>query len=547
MEVIVERGKPGSAPRKRSRAEILGQLADLDKLEVELREKEVQAKASNPFWFFEPSSGDLESERMAFLRKHIDEEDIPQRLDSQVDVILSTASIRAAFGGNRAGKSVVGAIMAYIKATGEVPLSLESVYPKERLRKDFTKCLRIRVIGVDHKTLLNTVIPTYKQWCPREYLKKGSWPESYSSEQRTLFLYKDGKGEPVAVVEFMTNQQDDDSFQGPDVHMVVYDEEPKESIHKENLLRFGTADSLDMIFCMTPTNGMTWVADIFFGDDDRAKQGQSIESFKLTSVTNKKVNIDVLEEIVQGLDTYEEKKMRLLGEFVSLSGLVYGKLFDKRIHVIPPFFEGLTPYRKQEYLLITGLDPHLVTPTAMVFILLDREGNTYVDRCWFRNGDTDEIKTAWTQIVKDSGYRKGWAVADKSSNSSIMAFGGRNIFTELSRGKNAISALRTSEKFEGSVKAGVDEIKRRLKVGAGGKPRFFVVDRPENKMLINSMRTLERDTYANEDVSGPKDRIKEGKHHTHSAMRYAYQFPLNWYPKQDIVPVPEMVDEASCW
>lgn len=539
------RGRKKAIPAVLPREEILRQIAEIEALEADIAKKEEEAKASNPFWFFEPSTGDITPERMDFLRKHIDEEDLPQILDSQMDVIMSRASIKAAFGGNRAGKSVVGAVLAFMKATGEVPLALEDIYPKGWRRTDFNYCFKIRVIGVDHKTLLNTVLPTYKQWCPKEWLKKGSWPESYISEQRTLFLYRGGKGEPIASVEFMTNQQDDDSFQGPDIHFLVYDEEPKESIHKENLLRFGTAKKLDVLFCMTPTNGMTWVADIFFGEMDKTRQGQNIESFKLTSVTNKRVNIEVLEEIVQGLDSYEEKKMRLLGEFVSLSGLVYGKLFDKRIHVISPFFEGLNPTQKQDYLLITGMDPHTVTPTAMVFVLLDREGIIYVDRCWHRNGDTEEIRKAWHEIVKDNGYRKGWVVADRSSDSSIMAFGGRNIFKELSRGVNAIPAMRSSEKYEGSIKAGVDDIKKRLKLDP--KPRLYVVDRPENKVLINSFRTLERDTYANEDVNGPKDRIKEGKHHLHSALRFIHQFPLNWYPAVDVVPQPEYGDEAVCW
>ena len=545
MEAVKEKRKPGRPKKKPSREVLLQRIEEIERLEEEVKKKLDEAQKSNPFWFFEPSTGEITPDRMDFLKRHIQEEDIPQKLDGQLDVLLSKASVKGATGGNRGGKSAVGAVYAFICATGEVPESLEDKFPKERRRTDFSYCFKIRVVGVDHKTLLNTVLPTYKQWVPKEYLKKGSWSESYMSEQRTLFLYRNGSGEPIASVEFMTNQQDDDSFQGPDIHLLIYDEEPKESIHKENLLRFAATERIDIMFCMTPTNGITWVAELF--DKDSDDKGRKIELFKLTSVSNKKVNIEVLEEIVQELDTYEEKKMRLLGEFVSLSGLVYGKLFDKRIHLIQPFFEGLAPYQKKEYLMLTGLDPHLVTDTPMVFMLLDREGNTYIDRCWMKSADTEEIKKAWHDIVKENGYRAGWAVADKSSNSSIMAFGGRNIFMELSRGKGAIPALRTSEKFEGSIKAGVDEIKRRLKVGESGKPRFFIVDRPENKLLINSFRTLERDTYADEDKNGPKDRIKEGKHHLHAASRYLFQYPLNWYPLVDNVPQPEYYDEATCW
>lgn len=500
-------------------------------------------KADNAFWFFEPSDGVITKERYDFLKEFINEEDIPARLDGQLDVLLSDADMLAAFGGNQSGKSTICALKTFIKLTGELPVALTGIYPTERLRTDFLRTMKARIVGVDHKTMLNTLIPTYQKWCPKEYLKNSKWSDSYSATQNTLFLYKNGYTHPIASLEFMTNQQETASFQGPPIDILVYDEEPRLAIHKENLMRFVTAERMDVMFGMTPTNGITWVADLFDGDE----AGEGVEGYKLTSVSNKRANLESLRVAIEGMDSYEERKMRLLGDFVSLSGLVYGKLFDKRIHVIPPFFETLNPAEKKDYLCLTGLDPHLVTPSAMVFALLDREGNVYIDMCWDEDADTEAIKASWHKIKNRMGYRTGWSVADKSSNSSIMAFGGRNIFMELSRGSGSIPALRTSEKFEGSIKAGVDEIKRRLKFEEGKRPRFFIVDRPENKVLINSFRTLERDTYANEDSQGMKDRIKEGKHHLHAALRYLTQFPLNWYPATDEVPQPEYMDESVCW
>jgi hypothetical protein len=343
-------------------------------------------------------------------------------------------------------------------------------------------------------------------------------------------------------------------------------------------MRFTTASSLDIGFYWTPTKGLTWTSDLFLDNDE-----DNVELFKLCSVTNKKANMDVLNEIISNLTSYEEKKMRLLGEFISLSGLVYGSLFHKDVHVIQPF-----EINHYDHLVLTGLDPHTVTPSAMVFLILDREGNTYVDRCWGESADTDIIKKEWHRIVKENNYRTGWSVADKSSDSTIIAFGGRNIFRELSLGEGAIPALRTSEKYEGSIRAGVDIIKQKLKVdykkcthnqcdngkiymenaiklGGNGiekanyvqcpncrgegklisKPAgFFIVDRPENQDLIRSFRTLERDTYANEDVNGPKDKIREGKHHYHAALRYIFQYPLGWWPEMDVVPEYEFQDEA---
>lgn len=518
-----------SIPRKRKKKQTKAEKIAEIKAKIALTVKAMEeAQEADPFWFFEPNTGSLGEKEKAFLEKYLKPEDIPNRLDGQDDVFNSIAPIRGVCGGNQSSKSTSGAIEAYIQATGEVPNSMKDTYPKEKLPTEWPQA--IRVIGVDYKTLLNTLIPTYQKWAPREYLKNGIWKDSFSSSQNKLFLYKNNQ--IISTIEFMTNQQDVESFQGPPLNMVIYDEEPRESVRKENLLRFTTAEKFNEMFCWTPTKGLSWTYDMFM----EPSSGSHIDFFKLCSVTNKKANLKVLDEIISNLADYNEIKMRLLGEFISLSGLVYGRLFDYRTHVIPPFIEQTC--NRNDYLCITGLDPHLVTPSAMVFVLVDREGNWYVDRCYSRDADTSEIKKDWHEIVKNSGYRTGWAVADKSSNSSIIAFGGRNIFRELSMGENAIPALRTSEKYEGSIKAGVDEIKKKLKDGT-----FFIVDRPENKELIKSFKTLERETYANEDVKGPKDRISEGRHHHHAALRYISQFPVTYYDAVYEAPEPEFFDE----
>lgn|SRR5574337_714924 len=532
--------------KKLSPEEKARKIKELQAFIADTTQKMEEVKGADPFWFFEPSTGVIDEDRKVFLRQFLKEEDVPLRLDSQVDAILSDAEIVGIFGGNQAGKSTTVAIRRYIKAIGELPNALKGVYPENRLRKDFSRCYRYRVVGVDFKQMNNTLIPTFKKWAPRDYLKNGKWDESFSVQHQLLSLYKKGVSEPIASIEFMTNQQDAESFQGPPLDGVDYDEEPTEKIYKENMMRFVTAKKVDVTFGMTPTNGISWATNLF--DEENAPAGKSIALYKLVSVTNKKANLEAVRVILEGIEDYQEKKMRLLGEVISLSGLVYGKLFDRHIHVIAPFFEDMNAYHKKEYLCLCGLDPHTVTPTAMVFMLLDREENVYIDRCYSREATTDQLKEDYGKIVRDNGYRMGWSVADKSSDSSIIAFGGRNIFRELKSGKNAISALRTSEKYEGSIKAGVDDIKKRLKVNpVSGKPTFFIVDRPENKDLIRSMRTLERDTYADEDKNGPKDRIKEGKHHHHSAMRFLFQYPLRWYPAVDNVPQPSYLDEAVCW
>lgn len=518
-------------------------LAELDAVEADLKKQLEIAKQADPFWFYEPSTGNVSPETTAFMKEFLKEEDIPIRLDSQLDVHLSTASIVLAAGGNQGGKSVCGCIEALIKATGELPDSLKDIYPKKKLPQEFPQ--KIRVVGEDYTNgLLKNVIPTYQEWVPREFLINGKWEDSFSSDKVTLSLAK--KGKLYGIIEFMSNQQSVGSFQGPPRHKVIYDEQPKQDIYKENLMRFTTSNRLDILFSMTPTKGLSWVADEILGKESDEK-GNQIDCFKIPSASNKRANLSVLREILGKLDSYDEVKMRLLGEFVSLSGIVY-RTFDKRIHVIEPFnvvcdCNMKSPHDPgcpaKRFYVLRGMDLHMVTPHAVVWLAVDRENNCYVVDCYFKDRDTREFKKEIYDLSKD--YRLGWAVTDKSCDSDIHAFGGRNIFKEVSRGEHAIRNLRKSEKYEGSIHAGVDEIKQRLKINFNtNKPSLFFFNTKNNHLLINAMRTMERDTYANEDLKGPKDKIREAKHHHHAALRYIFQFRVNW--REEFIQVPRSDD-----
>jgi len=171
-------------------------------------------------------------------------------------------------------------------------------------------------------------------------------------------------------------------------------------------------------------------------------------------------------------------------------------------------------------------------------------GNKYVFNSYMPKDavDTDGVKADIHRIAKDNHYRWGQTIIDKSANSDIEVLGGLNVFRELTTGKNALRGALTSEKHEGSIKAGVDEIKKHLKENpVTRRPSLFIFDVPENKQLIKSFRTLERDSYQNEDKKGMKDRIQEGKHHLHAALRYCFQYRFNWCP--ELTKIPEVLEE----
>lgn len=516
----------------------------------------VEIESRNPFWFFVPNEGKIDDWGYGVLRRYLKEEDIPSSVDGQLDVLLSKAETRGVSGGNGGGKTAVSTVDGIIKSIGELPKSLEKhkEHFEETIQRTKSKFIRGRVTAVDNKQLHRVVLETWKKFVPHEYLKDGIWEKSYSKEFDVLTLYR--KGKACSSVEFLTNEQAVQSSQGSELDWAKFDEEPDRDKWKETLMRFRTADKLDMEIAWTPTEGLSWSTDLFHhGIFEDQEDTTSKELFKLTSVANPYVK-DTITKIMdefQKVSTYDEMKMRLLGEAISLSGLVYGSLFNHNIHVIEPFDTRCNcgSYRNSKqhsnncpvskYLVRVGCDPHLVTPTAAVFIGVDRMGNYYVFNSYMPSNavDTEIVKSDIHKIVRENHYRWGQTIIDKSSNSDIEALGGLNIFRELSRGKFALRGVKTSEKHEGSIKAGVDEIKKLLKDNPiTKKPRFFIFNTPENKPLINSFRTLERDTYKNESKQGQKDRIAEGKHHLHAALRYCFQYSFSWIPENPEIKEP---------
>lgn len=507
-------------------------LARVDEWKRELVRQQEEAIKADPFWYYKPSDGVITPDRRAFLERHLKPDDIPAKAPGQLDVHVCRAAIRGASGGNRSGKTAMGSIEAFIGATGEVPESLKGLYPPERASNKYPR--HVRVVGKDWENgILGTVLPEYQFWAPREFMPEGRWEKAYSAEKATLFLGK--KGRLHGTIEFMSNAQPATAFQGPTKHKVIYDEEPRKDIYKENLLRFGTAGIMDILFCMTPTEGLSWVYD--FVQQGQDEKNNRVEWFKLPSVTNERVDLTVLEQQAPDL-SYEEKLMRWLGEFISLSGLVYGRLFNRKIHVIPEFSvrcncnstDGVThadPCPWNHYYVIKGLDPHLVTPTAVVWVALDRWGNKIVVDCWFEEADTDAVKAGIAD--RDKGYRIGWSVVDSAADSDIKAFSGLNIYKKLRKGPNRVSRLRLASKGQGSIKTGVDEIKAGLRPNLlTGKPTVYIMDTPRNRPLIQAMETLERDRGAMEDRKGMRDKILEAKHHLHAAFRYVMMQSLGW-------------------
>ena len=555
--------------KKLSTEEIDKQIAEMDEA-IKAQEREMESvKGIDPFWFYEPTRNEVSSVQKQFLSEFLRPEDIPQRIDAAVDVHACEANILGVSGGNQSSKTTTCTIEDLIKATRKIPQSLVGIYPESKLPKK--KFNRIRVICEDYQNgILKHNLPNLMRWTPKSYLIDGRWEKSWSAEKMQLTLVHPEEKQICATIELMTNNAEVGTFQGPPIDRVRYDEEPREDIFDENLLRFVTSDHLDIAFGMTPTNGLSWVYDRLWNKDEM--QGKnSVRWFQLCSISNPKANLETLREICKNIKSYDELKMRLLGEWISLSGLVYGTYFKRRVHVIPPEKLGLgqgeyldchcdasrhgdlsvsindmqhgsdCPFLR--YVAFLGLDPHEVKATAAVIVAVDRDDTIFVDRCYKGDKTLKDVKRDLNKILRQ--YRYGFGKCDPHADSDRTAFDNINAWKILTRGENPIPNLRKADAYKGSILAGVDIIRQYLIGRDELHPRLMVIDRPENQELIHSFRTLQRDSYANEDVRGIKNAIAEGKHDHHAAMRYILQSPLSWYPQESPFSMSmTQIDEA---
>jgi hypothetical protein len=261
------------------------------------------------------------------------------------------------------------------------------------------------------------------------------------------------------------------------------------------------------------------------------------QCFKISTITNPYANLLNVEKILAGLDTYEERKMRLLGEFVSLSGLIYKgeSAFRKDVHIVKPF-----ELAWDRYVVYRGMDVHLSKPATVIEIAVDPLGIKYVVGVYAGSARVDEVKKDLALRAAERKYRLAWTRYDKSLDYEVEAMDGINIMTRYKQAPNAIPAMFPSDKHKGSIDAGIDAIREDMRVDKfTGKPKLFFFDTPEVWTLIKDIQTLERARGLQEERRGEQDKINEGNKDKHAALRYAYQGHLVWIDPE------EMMDSVS--
>lgn len=131
---------------------------------------------------------------------------------------------------------------------------------------------------------------------------------------------------------------------------------------------------------------MTPLKEAWISDQIVNTSDPKIFSMVMTSHENPHISKESIDAFAEAL-TEEERETRIGGKFLHLQGLVF-KEFDKKIHVVPPF----KPDR--QYTVYVAVDTHPRTEHAITFAAVDRHDRIFIVHEIFKHGSPEQV-AAW--------------------------------------------------------------------------------------------------------------------------------------------------------
>lgn len=360
----------------------------------------------------------------------------------------------ALFGGNQSGKTTAGVADDWIQA-----VDLEILPQHLKMFKRYKPPFKCRVFTPDLQDTMQVVQDKFQELCPVSQMVGGSWESAYSKEERIARL-KNG-----SYFQFMSYEQEVKKVGSATLHRVHFDEEPPLKFFEESLprlMRYGG----DMIFTMTPLEGLSWAYEKMWiasgGDNDLAKWLFINEHERKASIVvdmddNPYLGDEQKESVLKEYDL-STSKARKEGRFVHFAGLIYNE-FKEHVHVCDPYeheLENDKPFANINSNVIVGIDPG-IRYTGLVWAGLDEhnrmyafdeallEGWTIKEVCEYikRTNNYHEIEPIFNVI--DPQARERSKQTGKTDQSEFTKYG---IYTIL--GQKAWST-------------GVDQVKQRLR------------------------------------------------------------------------------------
>lgn len=405
-------------------------------------------------------------------------------------------------GGNRSGKTTGGVCEDIWWAMGNHPHRQTPRPP-----------IQGRVVGVDFNNgIAKIILPEFARWIAPSYLVNGSWEDSYNKEFRTL-QFSTG-----SFIEFMSYDQDLDKFAGTSRDFVHFDEEPPESIYKENLMRLIDVGGSFWI-TMTPVEGMTWLYDAIYlkgCPEDGTPGDPNIKVIQVDMLENPYISEIEASLLLSDLDD-EERSAREHGKIVQVGGLMYPN-FSKANKIDSFDIPANWP-------IYASMDHGLANPTAWLWHAVDPIGRVITFAEYYKAQETIEIhannyKAMCNIIGRIPQYNIGDPVIRNRNPQTLTSvqqeYIKNGVFIILGNNDKAAGINRVRQYLKkGHEKGSIDEL--------NGKPMWVITESCEK--LIWEFGRYRRKQYINKKIAAnnnlsedPVDR----DNHALDAARYFF-------------------------
>jgi len=284
--------------------------------------------------------------------------------------------IFALLGGNRSGKSVLGAFIAVAWALGKNYFKDEPAWEWVKDLPIPEKANNIWIVGLDFGVLRDVL------WY--EKLRHGkNHPPFLPDDSSVIKRVSDGDFQVYfnngSLITGKSADSGREKFQGASLDLVWIDEECEKDVYDECYMR--TADCAGKILLtLTPLIDISsgtrepWVFDLY---EEWVAGDNSIAFCQLSTINSPFVPEEEKKRLLERYAGDPEEGARLYGKFVQKSGLVY-PTWDRKKHVIPAYDIP------SDWPRIVSIDPAATGITAAVWIAVDPFNNYLIYREYYQ-------------------------------------------------------------------------------------------------------------------------------------------------------------------
>lgn len=304
------------------------------------------------------------------LRRHLERNPLNGYVpyEKQIQFHAAKQRTRMFIGGNRTGKTTSAAADDLIQV---LPPELVPPHLKAYKKYGHDDAAKIRVITPDLTDTMESVLEKYREVCPAEALRGGSWDKAFDKVKRNLHFKRGDR------INFMSTEQDPNKFGGQAFHRIHFDEEPSGpnawKIYRESRMRLIDYGG-DMVFSMTPLMETDWIEDKLW----EQRGSDRVFGVQASMRDNPYLSEAEIEEALADL-TAEERQAVEHGQFVSFAGKFYPE-FTRELHVRPPVDAGYL----ENMDIVVGIDPG--SRTGVVWVAFDNDNVALVFDEFFPDG-----------------------------------------------------------------------------------------------------------------------------------------------------------------